>query len=149
MRSVNEYKDWWAATAAALDLDFIYGGSDRVLNRQNMDLKYPCIWVGVPEIRRSRQSGELKKVFDGWFIVLQDAPIDDNTAQDTALNDTDALTEQVLTRLYNAAMAGQFEYEPEESVSYFKAKQTADDGWGWFTEFKITGGLTVEYTDCP
>ncbi len=149
MNSINDYKAWWAGTAAALNLDFIYGGSDRILNRQNMNITYPCIWVGVPEVRRTRASGALKKLFDGWFIVLQNAPTDDNEEQDTALNDMDDLTEQVLTRMYNAAMAGQFEFDPEETISYYKAKQTADDGWGWFTEFKMTGGQTVEYPDCP
>lgn len=149
MKTLNQYTEWWEATAAALNLDFVYGGHDRVLNRQNMDLRYPCLWVGIPEIRRSRQNGALQKVFDGWFIVLQDAPTDDNSEQNAALNDTDDITEQVLARLYNAAMEGQFQYEPEESISHYKAKQTADDAWGWFTEFKITGGLTVEYLACP
>lgn len=138
MTSLNDYKNYFKSLAAANGLDFVYGGSERILNRQNMDITYPCLWVGVPEIRRT-SSGGAKKIFDGWFIVLTDAPADDIAAQDDGLDAMEALTETLLGKMTDDHFARVFEFDPDEAVSFFRGRQTADDAWGWFTEFKLTG----------
>lgn len=131
--------------AEAKGLAFVYGGSDRVLNRQPADLTYPCLWLGVPEVRR-RKEGTLKKTFDGWFVVMSDAPIDDLDMQDAAIDAMEALTEEIVAQMYDDYInALQFEFEPGDTVSHFKPRQTPDDAWGWLTEFN----LIIPSTICP
>lgn len=138
IKSVNQYKAYFAALAAAKGLSFVYGGSERIINRQAMDIQYPCLWLGIPEIRRKREGG-LKKIFDGWFIILTDAATDDYAEQDNNLDEMEKKTEELIAQMSDDALALQFEFDAEDAVSHYRARQTADDAWGWFTEFQLTG----------
>jgi hypothetical protein len=146
IQTLNQYKDYFKTLAQDEGLDFVFGGIDRVLNRQNMDIKYPVLWLGIPEIRRV-DNGSLSKLFDGWICVLQDSPIDDIDEQDTILNDLEAKVERIVTKMTAAHLAKTFLFDAEDVVSFAKTKNTADDLWGWFMEFKLIGN-TIKSPDC-
>ena len=144
--TLNEYRDYFKSLATSLDLDFVYGGSDRILNRQTADLKYPCLWLEIPDISLLRNGG-LKRRFVGAFMLLSDAPADDWTAQDNALDTALSLTDTILRRMYADAQNGQFEFDMAGADLTYKAKLSADDDWGWHTEFSLIG-VACDCEDC-
>lgn len=147
IRTITEYKNYFQSMATTMGMDFVYGGSERILNRQNMDIRYPCLWLGIPEVKRKHDGGIKKKVFDGWFIVLDDAPTDDYAEQDNIVDLMEQKTEAILVQMQDDSMANQFEFDIEDATSYYRGRQTADDAWGWFTEFNLMG-LHASGTDC-
>lgn len=146
METPNDLRAKFAAIATALDCSFEYGNSERILNRQSSQLTYPLIWLEVPDIRMAR-SGGLKRVFASAFTVLSNAEIDDYTGQDAALDLTFLITENVIKHLSLGADGGEFEFAPERCQSQYKGKWSADDDWGWRTEFDLTG-VACENLDC-
>lgn len=143
-----ELKAYFAALATDLGCSFEYGNSERILNRQLSQMQYPLLWLEVPEIRLIREGG-LKRRFTTAFLFLSNADIDDYAGQDTALDDMYALTEQALQRLQadSDAHPTPFEFDMENAASEYKGKWSADDDWGWRTEFVLVGAA-CETEDC-
>lgn len=147
IRTPNQYRDYFKSLALSLGLDFVYGGSDRILNRQTADLTYPCLWLEIPDMALIRNGG-LKRQFHGAFMLLSDAPADGWKEQDDALDACAVWTEKVLQRMYSDAYNHRlFEFDMSGAESTFKARFSADDDWGWHTEFSLIGGACEE-PDC-
>lgn len=148
IRTPAELKAYFAAIAADLGCTFVYGNSERILNRQSTGMIYPCLWLEIPEMRLVR-NGSLQRVFSTAFLCLTDSPADDFDGQDNALDSMHALTEQVLQRLQSDSEASPvpFLFDMAGAASEYKGKWSADDDWGWRTEIEITGGA-CESEDC-
>lgn len=144
-----DLKDYFQGIATALGCDFAYGNSEKILNRQSSNLRYPVLWLEIPEIRLQRDGG-LKREFASAFLILSDAPVDDFDAQDTRLDETFLLTEQVLQMLQSGSedeYPAPYDFDMENSKSEHKPKWSADDDWGWRTEFTLMGAA-CEDLDC-
>lgn len=143
-----ELKAYFADIAADLNVSFVYGNSERILNRQLSSLTYPVLWLEIPEMRLTR-SGTLQREFASAFLCLTDRASDDFDGQDTALDEMHTLTEQVLQRMQADSEASPvpFVFDMAGARSEYKGKWSADDDWGWRTEFELIGAA-CETADC-
>lgn len=143
-----ELKAYFADIASDLGASFVYGNSERILNRQSSNLIYPVIWLEVPEITMLR-NGTLQRQFGSAFLCLSDAPADDFDGQDSALDAMHTLTEQVLQRMLadSESQPVPFVFDIAGARSEYKGKWSADDDWGWRTEFDLVGAA-CENVDC-
>lgn len=125
-----------------VSLDFIVGNSERILNRQQTEINYPAFWLEVPDLR---PGGEHEATFSGAFLILQNAELDDWSAEDAALQETLVIVFDFLSRMADAAGEGTIEYDQNKTDILHKPRQTADNDWGWRVEFEITatGSLCV------
>jgi len=149
IKTASDLRDYFQALATALGCSFVYGASDRILNRQNSQLVYPVLWLEVPEIQMIR-SGGLKRRFSSAFIFLSNADWDDEAGQNARLDEMYLLTEQALQTLQASATDNfppQFDFDMESASSQHKPKWSADDDWGWRTEFELIGAA-CESPDC-
>lgn len=150
IKTPADLKAYFADAAADLGCSFEYGNSERILNRQLSQLVYPLLWLEVPDIRMIREGG-LKRRFSTAFSFLSNADVDDYTGQDAALDACFALTEQLLQRMQADSEISDpevsFEFDMENALSEYKQKWSADDDWGWRTEFTLTGAA-CESEDC-
>lgn len=143
-----DLKAYFATIADDLGCSFEYGNSERILNRQLSELQYPVLWLEIPDISLQR-NGTLQRQFQSAFLCLSDAPADDYTGQDAALDAMHALTEQVLQRLQadSETQPTPFLFDMATARSEYKGKWSADDDWGWRTEFDLIGAA-CEDPDC-
>lgn len=143
-----ELKTYFAGLATALGCSFEYGNSERILNRQNSQLIYPVLWLEVPDIQTLRDGG-LKLKFSTAITFLTNADADDYSGQDGALDAMFALTMQALRQIMadSDTYPTPFEFDMAEAISEYKQKWSADDDWGWRTEFTLTGAA-CEYAGC-
>lgn len=144
----QDLRTYFAEIAADLGMAFEYGNSERILNRQNSNLQYPLLWLEIPEIRL-RRDGILHRVFATAFLCLTDRAADDYDGHDTALDEMFVRTEQVLQRLQadSETLPVPFIFDMAGAASEYKGKWSADDDWGWRTEFELTGAA-CENEDC-
>lgn len=149
IKTPADLKDYFAALATALNCSFEYGNSERILNRQLSNLTYPLLWLEVPDVRLIRDGG-LKREFLCAFLFLSDAAVDDFAGQHTRLDEMFLLTEQALQTLQASStdeFPAPFDFDMEQAHSQYKAKWSADDDWGWRTEFRLIGAA-CETADC-
>lgn len=141
MTTPNHLKSYFAQKASALGVDFVYGGSERILDRQSSDLKYPCLWLEVPDIQVFRDGG-LKKRFRTAFLFLENREADNYEGQDGSLDAMWVLTETLLRTIQQDAENGPLDadFDMARTESQHKPKFSADDDWGWRTEITLTVG---------
>lgn len=148
MTSLTDLKDYFAFKADDLGLSFAFGASERILNRQSGQLEYPVLWLEVPDISVFRDGG-LKKRFRGAFVILDCRAADDYDGQDASLDAMWAKTEALLASIQQDSEDGavEFDFDMSRCESQHKPKFSADDDWGWRTEFSIVGAA-CESPDC-
>jgi hypothetical protein len=142
-------KSYFESIATDLGCSFVFGNSERILNRQQSGLQYPVLWLEIPEIRLFR-NGTLQREFRSAFLCLTDRPADDFDGQDTALDEMHTLTEQVLQKMQADSEdidPTPFLFDMANAFSEYKGKWSADDDWGWRTEFELIGAA-CESEDC-
>jgi hypothetical protein len=150
IKSAADLKNYFQAMATALGCSFEYGASERILNRQHSQLIYPVLWLEVPEIQPIR-SGGLKRRFYSAFTFLSNADWDDVAGQNARLDEMFLLTEQALQTMQASATDNyppQFDFDIESSRSEYKQKWSADDDWGWRTEFELLGAMCEDPECC-
>jgi hypothetical protein len=134
----NYFKDTLIPTIPEVK-DFVMGGSERILNRENSIINYPVVWLEIPDISWINDGG-LKRRYSGAFVVLMSAPQDDWTREDADLDTTLTITNKILARMqYDAQDEGLFEFDIEGATTNHKGKWSGDNDWGWRTEFELIG----------
>lgn len=148
--SPTELKTYFASLAADLGCSFEYGNSERILNRQLGELTYPLLWLEVPTMQLTREHGPLCRKFQSVFLCLNNREPDDYAGQDTALDDMHMLTERVLQRMQADSRTHPvpFVFDMAWATTEHKAKWSADDDWGWATEFELVGAACEEENCC-
>jgi len=149
IKTAADLRDYFQALATALSCSFVYGNSERILNRQHSQLTYPVLWLEVPDIQMIRDGG-LKRRFFAAFTFLSNADWDDEAGQNARLDEMYLLTEQALQTLQASATDNYppgFDFDMEMSRSEYKPKWSADDDWGWRTEIELLGAA-CETPDC-
>jgi hypothetical protein len=143
-----DLKTYFATLAATVGCSFVYGNSERILNRQLSNLVYPVLWLETPEVTRSR-NGVLSRQFSAAFLCLSDKPVDDYTGQDAAMDAMFEKTELILQTMQadSEAHPSPFVFDMANARSEEKLKWSADDDWGWRTEFELIGAA-CETADC-
>lgn len=142
MNGYLDYKNYFKDTivpAITEIKDFVIGGSERILNRENQIIQYPVLWLEVPDISWINEGG-LKRRYAGAFVVLMAAPSDDWTQEDQDLDTTLLITNKILAKMqYDADNGDEFEFEIEGANTTHKGKWSGDNDWGWRTEFDLVG----------
>ena len=143
--STASHRDFFKNLAAELGLHFVYGASERILMGQLGDIEYPCLWLGKPRVRLVRDGG-LHRRFEGEFWILDNADADDFAGQDSKLDATFLVTEQVLQKMQAGADTNQFIFDMADAASDPKDKWSGDNCVGWVTDYHLTGAAceTVE-----
>lgn len=143
MKTPGDLQAMFKGLADSLQISFVYGSSERILNRQSSNLNYPVLWLEKPTIRRLR-SGGYKRIFTGGFVVLIACQPDDYDAINQAQDDSDYLTEKVLNRLEWAAEQGLLEFDRADCESDPMEGWSADADTGWRTEYRLVNGVHCE-----
>lgn len=146
--TLSDLKSYFSSVASDLGCSFEFGNSERILNRQLSNLVYPVLWLEVPDIRMLRD-GTLHRQFQAAFLCLSDVPADDFDGQDEALDAMYTLTEQVLQRMQadSESQPVPFIFDIAGARSEYKGMWSADDDWGWRTEFDLVGAA-CDNADC-
>lgn len=146
----GELKAYFATIAVDMGISFEYGNSARILGRQLDSLTYPLLWLEVPGIQLTREHGPLMRKFQSTFLCLTNREPDDYAAQDAALDDMHTLTERVLQRMQadSRTQPVPFIFDMGWATTDHKAKWSADDDWGWATEFELVGAACEEEDCC-
>lgn len=149
MKSIGELKAYFKQVAADLGLTFEYGSTERILNRQSSNLIYPLLWLEAPDMEIFR-SGGLKKRFSTAFVILSNVNPDDYEGQDNIVDICANLVIQVLQRMQKDADENRlFEFDMGRTFSQQKQWWSADNDWGWRTEFDLVVGQCEKIDCCP
>lgn len=148
MKKPSDLRAYFETIATGLGLSFVYGASERILNRQSSNLQYPVLWLEKPTLRHFR-SGGYKTIFESAFIVLIGCQPDDYDQIDAAQDTAWKWTNKVLQRLTAGADAlpAEFEFDPGNTSSDVIEAWSADCDTGWRTEFQLIGE-GCEFDDC-
>jgi hypothetical protein len=96
MQSFEEFKDYLAVLAGKHQdiLAFYYGGADRIIERQNNKIKYPCLWLEEPEFSFN-DNGGLQDVYVTNILVMT-KPLD---KKDSTVDANMFFCKKILTEL--------------------------------------------------
>ena len=138
MKKPSDLRAYFETIATGLGLSFVYGASERILNRQSSNLQYPVLWLEKPTLRHFR-SGGYKTIFESAFIVLIGCQPDDYDQIDAAQDTAWKWTNKVLQRLTAGtdALPAEFEFDPGNTSSDVIEAWSADCDTGWRTEFQL------------
>lgn len=142
MKRPSDLRQFFANIAEQLEMDFVYGSTERILNRQSSNLNYPVLWLEKPSMRRQQSAG-YRAIFESAFVVLVACRPDDYDEIDTAQDTAWELTEKVINRLAaeHDLLPPTFEFHAERCVSEVVEAWSADADTGWRTEFFITSNF--------
>jgi hypothetical protein len=150
MRRPSDLSIYFKAIADALEISFVYGASERILNRQSSNLEYPVLWLEKPSMSRETGGGYRAK-FQSAFVVLISCPVDDYEAEDAAQDLAWELTEKILNRMAIEADEAppMFEFDVRDSSSDIVERWSGDNDTGWRTEFMLVSSYcqTDDYWD--
>lgn len=139
MNGLQQHTAYFKALATSFGFSFEYGGSERILNRQSSQLRYPVLWLEVPDVRLIG-SGGLRRNFVGAFCLLNNVEPDDYAAQDAILDDLldkcVLITQQMRTDVEQNHL---FEFDPDGTTYEARTKWSADDDFGWRVSYTIIG----------
>jgi hypothetical protein len=141
----NSYIDYFRslATSHTEINDFVYGGSERILNRERIDLDYPVLWLELPDIVPFSGESDLRLRFVTGLMVLQATP-QDFEQEDDAMNKTYQIALGILQKLMTDAEAGLFDFDVRSAVLQPRPPFSGDNDHGWHIEFD----LSISASDC-
>lgn len=125
------------ATSHITLVDMVYGGSSRILNRELSTADYPLLWLEVPDATIEMTNDDWFLNFRGAFLCLAQAAEDDWATEDTNMNSMLLVVKDILTKLYEDAEDGLFEFDIQQAVILPKPKLSADNDHGWRVEVDI------------
>lgn len=126
--------------------DFVVGGADRILMRENAIISYPVMWLTFPELAARPGGEDLRWQYNFQLWILNNAGVDDWAAENAALDSTLGIIEQVLRRMVKDAEEDNlFEFDPTTVVLQPKPKFAGDNDHGWVLEFDLTTHATICY----
>lgn len=139
--AIEKYSDFvgYFRTLASehVDLkDFVTGGAERILNRQNSNISYPVLWLEYPDI--SIRDGYLTR-YQGAFLVLAAAPADAQDQEDENLDTCQSIIQDIIARMVDDADNGLFEFDMSGVSIQYKGNWGGDNDWGWRVEFALDG----------
>lgn len=155
-----ELRDYIQSLATNLGHDFVFGNSQRILNRQSSTINYPVVWLEVPIVDRVA-NGSVKRRYRTAIVVFGQCAVDDWDAQDQTLNDTLEITENILLQMEadseNRLMQDgalhetqpPFEFSRENVGSDEIEQWSADNDWGWRTPFYMDVPICQHIDCCP
>jgi len=145
---ITDYNSWIAyfrsLVSSHIQLqDFVFGGSQRILNRERMDLNYPCLWLELPDVVPFSGQTDLRLRFVTGLHILQATP-QDFEQEDDAMNSTYQIALDILQKLIDDADAGLFDFDVRTAVMQPRPPFSGDNDFGWHLEFD----LSISASDC-
>lgn len=132
---INYFQNLVAAHVGLVD--FVYGGSQRILSRESSDLNYPCLWLEVPDVVPFSGDSDLRLRFSGGLMIMESTP-QDFEQEDDAMNSTYAIAISIIQRLMDDAEQGLFDFNPRNAVLQPKVPFSGDNDHGWHIDFDIS-----------
>jgi len=136
---------------------FLFGDDRRLADAQRSKIIYPFLGLEIPFVSRKKETTELhRKTYNGAFVILSNAAIDDYQLQDDLLILHDQHVDEVIdmiTRGFDDPLEKKRKpLIPRGCSIFFGDAQPycayeADDLWGWRQEFKISG-ITACFQVC-
>lgn len=145
---ITDYPTWISyhknlSTQHVLVQDFVYGGSARILSRQNSIIEYPMTWLEVPDIVPMSGNEDLQLKFTTGLMILQNAR-QDFEDEDAAMQLTYEIAMSYIQRLMEDNEAGNINFDPRSMVMQAKPPFSGDNDFGWHLEYD----LIVPGNDC-
>jgi hypothetical protein len=142
MQSFEEFKDYLEALSLKHQdvLAFYYGGADRIINRQNAKIKYPCIWLEEPEFG-FEDSGGLQDVFTTNILALTKPINAKETTEDSAKFFCKTILTELLLRMNEELKEMGVMFESRKTQGQFKGLFGGDLDVGADMQITITFGI--------
>ena len=124
--------------------DFVVGGSERILMRENAINDYPIMWLTFPDISGAPGGEDLRLQYNLRIFLLDNTRVDDWEEENAALDATLVIATQLISRLnYDAEENNLFEFDPSKFVLSPKPKWGGDNDHGWVLDcdIKLHGSL--------
>ena len=139
---VNTYSEYMAYFRDLADANpdingFVSGDSLRILSQDRSSLEYPVLWVESPQVNWVFQNGLLKQVFQGAFVVLQNAELEHWQQEDFVMDKCCKITSDLIRKVKLDAEAGLFYLELNQFGSNPIQTYGHDNDHGWRTEISI------------
>lgn len=116
--------------------DFVQGGSDRVLQRQNANLKYPLLWMDFPVVVPLDEGERMR--YDSALWVLTNAHSGDWDKENEAMESMETVALDILARMVNdAEQSNLFGFDISTASLSPKPKVSGDNDFGWVIEFDV------------
>jgi hypothetical protein len=137
--SVTTLRDYLATFLGLYGIAAVdFGGTDRILNRQNSNLAYPLLFAELPTIQYTGDDGEMM-LFSFRLFVLElrhkyPQYADEAVGYDAVRN----IIRQVLNKLTADRNTEGFYFDRSNVAQDFKEAYTADDDFGIFADIQIT-----------
>lgn len=134
--TLRDYLATFSGLYGITDVDF--GGTDRILNRQNSNLTYPLLFAELPTIQHTGDDGEMM-VFSFRLFVLElrhkyPQYVEEAPGYDAVRN----IMRQVLNKFTADRNIEGFYFDRANVSLDFKEAYTADDDFGIFADIQFT-----------
>jgi hypothetical protein len=117
---------------------FYFGGVDRIINRQNSSIKYPCVWVEEPDFNYA-DTGGLHTQYTFNLLVLTKPTDKLEATEDSAKAECKAIMDSLLMRLHHEARSGSlFQFSIFNVNGQYKGLFGGDLDVGVDVELRIT-----------
>ena len=116
--------------------EFIYGTSERILARQNSVIRYPCLWMTIPD-KVKLPDGRQQYSFSLWVL---DQCEQDDEQEEAAMDAMETVANDLYERLKEDARYGEFDFGKSQTVFQPKPRFSGDNDWGWVMDLDITLG---------
>lgn len=107
----------------------VFGDEEEILNRQNTQMQYPCIWIETPSVRLNVGDGADRFHFNITF--LQNAPNGDSKAARSARSRMLEIAREFWQALLQQSDESTFMVDSEQSEAEPIVRWSGDGDTGW------------------
>lgn len=138
LNNVTDYLVYFTALAEAhRDIrDFAYGNSERILNRQRSKIKYPLLWLEVPDFSENKFSEE-GGVLYGSMVILMNYKKGDSKQYLEREELTLKIMQQIVARMIEESAEGSIRLLSNNIKIEACDPWSADNDLGWRIDFQL------------
>jgi hypothetical protein len=130
LTSLPQYISYFRALADDhVDIvDFVYGGSTRIIGRRNSEIRYPCLWLTTPVV--VKKPGSEAQMFDTLVVILQGVRQDDEE-EDVASAAMKVIADDIFYEMKHDSDQGLFTFGNSDVPMQPKFRSGSDNDCGW------------------
>ena len=147
MTNIIELKDYFQAIVqqyigrsgqfSTKKIFFKFGTEEFVLNTANSQVDYPLFWLEVPDATMDDR-GTDTKTYSFAFVIITDAPADAEIEELNALKTTEAIVDDMISRIKRDSEKNEFKADISKFKSEAIMNYEGDNLWGWRVSMNIT-----------
>lgn len=125
---------------------FVHGASERIISQSRSELEYPCFWLETPVLHLSEnQANNVTGDRICAFVVLKNAPTENELEQDLIWNETEAIALDILSRIRKDQRTLNFRFDFNLVTMEPISTLHVDNEYGWRVEFRLKNFVELCY----